>query len=53
MFVIFNVALLCLDTNGEVAVGVSTSGPRFKLPGRIGDSPLPGCGYYADNNVCI
>ena len=51
--VIFNVALLCLDINGQVAVGVSTSGPRFKLPGRIGDSPLPGCGYYADSNVCI
>ena len=30
-------------------MGVSTSGPPFKLPGRVGDSPLPGCGYYADD----
>ena len=23
----------------------------LKKPGRVGDSPLPGCGYYADNQV--
>ena len=33
-------------------IGVSTSGPPFKAPGRVGDSPLPGCGLYADNTVC-
>lgn len=42
-------AVLCLDRDGSIAVGVSTSGPPFKLPGRVGDSPLPGCGYYADD----
>lgn len=45
------VAVLCLDQNGCVAAGVSTSGPPFKFPGRVGDSPLPGCGLYADNSV--
>ena len=45
------VAVLCLDQSGCVAAGVSTSGPPFKLPGRVGDSPLPGCGLYADNSV--
>jgi N4-(beta-N-acetylglucosaminyl)-L-asparaginase len=41
-------AVLALDKDGHVAAGVSTSGPPFKSPGRVGDSPLPGCGYYAD-----
>ena len=45
------VAVLCLDQTGCVAAGVTTSGPPFKLPGRVGDSPLPGCGLYADNSV--
>lgn len=31
--------------------GVSTSGAPFKSPGRVGDSPLPGCGLYADHTV--
>lgn len=44
--------MLCLDNMGQIAAGVSTSGPPCKLPGRVGDSPLPGCGYYADSNVC-
>ncbi len=29
----------------------TTSGLFFKIPGRVGDSPLPGCGCYADNDV--
>ena len=45
-------AVLCLDTHGGIAAGVSTSGPPFKPPGRVGDSPLPGCGLYADDQVC-
>ena len=45
-------AVLCLDTRGGIAAGVSTSGPPFKPPGRVGDSPLPGCGLYADDQVC-
>ncbi len=44
-------AMLCVDKQGDIAAGVSTSGPPFKLPGRVGDSPLPGCGLYADGKV--
>lgn len=31
--------------------GVSSSGSSFKHPGRVGDSPLPGSGLYADDEV--
>ena len=44
-------AVLCLDKYGHLAAGISTSGPPFKAPGRVGDSPLPGCGLYADDKV--
>ena len=46
------VAVVCVDKHGHVGAGVSTSGPPFKPPGRVGDSPLPGCGYYANDKVC-
>jgi beta-aspartyl-peptidase (threonine type) len=32
-----------------LAVGTSTGGIFNKLPGRVGDSPLIGCGTYADD----
>ncbi|XP_072491499.1 N(4)-(Beta-N-acetylglucosaminyl)-L-asparaginase-like isoform X1 [Notamacropus eugenii] len=43
--------LIALDVHGNITVGVSTSGSPFKYPGRVGDSPLPGCGLYADHQV--
>ncbi|MCI4376279.1 hypothetical protein PGIGA_G00186850 [Pangasianodon gigas] len=43
--------LIALDLAGNITVGVSTSGKPFKAPGRVGDSPLPGCGLYADHRV--
>lgn len=36
------------DHLGELAAGTSTGGTPFRPEGRVGDSPLPGCGYYAD-----
>ena len=39
---------LALDGQGRLAVGVSTSGYAWKYPGRVGDSPICGAGYYAD-----
>jgi beta-aspartyl-peptidase (threonine type) len=42
------VGCVALDTNGKVAVATSTGGIFDKLPGRVGDSPLIGCGTYAD-----
>ncbi|XP_074063477.1 N(4)-(Beta-N-acetylglucosaminyl)-L-asparaginase-like isoform X2 [Macrotis lagotis] len=43
--------LIALDILGNITVGISTSGSPFKYPGRVGDSPLPGCGLYADYQV--
>ncbi|MFQ5690454.1 MAG: N(4)-(beta-N-acetylglucosaminyl)-L-asparaginase [Gemmatimonadota bacterium] len=40
-----------VNSRGEISAVTTTSGLFFKLPGRVGDSPLPGCGCYADNDV--
>jgi beta-aspartyl-peptidase (threonine type) len=40
--------VLALDGDGELVVGVSTSGFPWKYPGRVGDSALPGAGIYCD-----
>ena len=41
------VGAVALDRHGHLAAATSTGGVPFKPPGRVGDSPLPGCGYYA------
>lgn len=43
------VGAIALDSAGNIAVAVSTGGLDGKIPGRVGDSPLPGAGAYADN----
>lgn len=43
------VGCVAFDAKGELAVATSTGGIFDKLPGRIGDSPLIGCGTYADD----
>lgn len=43
------VGACAIDTLGHVAAATSTGGMTGKRPGRIGDSPLPGCGTYADD----
>jgi L-asparaginase / beta-aspartyl-peptidase len=43
------VGTVALDRSGTVAAGASTGGIESMLPGRVGDSPLIGCGVYADN----
>jgi len=45
------VGAVALDKNGDVAAATSTGGFPLKFPGRIGDSPLIGCGTYADNEA--
>jgi N4-(beta-N-acetylglucosaminyl)-L-asparaginase len=37
--------------DGEAICGMSTSGLAFKLPGRVGDSPIVGAGGYADAEI--
>jgi beta-aspartyl-peptidase (threonine type) len=45
------VGAVALDRDGNICVGTSTGGTFNKYPGRVGDSPLIGCGSYADNAV--
>ncbi|XP_078601274.1 isoaspartyl peptidase/L-asparaginase-like [Branchiostoma floridae x Branchiostoma japonicum] len=45
------VGAVALDAQGNVAFATSTGGIRSQLPGRVGDSPLVGCGGYADNDI--
>jgi N4-(beta-N-acetylglucosaminyl)-L-asparaginase len=42
---------LALDPAGRLAGVTSTSGLSYKLPGRVGDSPIIGAGLYVDNEV--
>lgn len=49
VFKLGTVGAVALDKAGDVAAATSTGGFPLKLPGRIGDSPLIGCGTYADN----
>ena len=44
------VGCVAYDSRGMLAVGTSTGGIFNKLPGRVGDSPLIGCGTYADDD---
>lgn len=43
--------VLGLDENGDVYGVTTTSGLSFKIPGRVGDSPIIGAGLYVDNDV--
>ena len=42
------VGVLAIDSAGAMAGACSTSGLAFKLPGRVGDSPIIGHGLYVD-----
>ncbi|HWT12163.1 MAG TPA: isoaspartyl peptidase/L-asparaginase family protein [Allosphingosinicella sp.] len=45
------VGAVALDLGGNLAAGTSTGGLTGARVGRIGDSPLPGSGLYADNHA--
>lgn len=42
---------VALDTNGHMVVATSTSGASMKVPGRVGDSPIIGSGFYVETGV--
>ncbi len=44
---------VALDARGNLAAATSTGGYTGKLPGRIGDSPLPGAGTWADARCAV
>ena len=46
------VGAVACDIHGDIAAATSTGGMTNKKYGRIGDSPLIGCGTYANNKTC-
>jgi L-asparaginase / beta-aspartyl-peptidase len=45
------VGAVAIDRFGTIVAGTSTGGRAGQLPGRVGDSPLIGCGTYAESKV--
>lgn len=45
------IGMLAIDQHGNIGGGCTTSGAAYKLPGRVGDSPIIGAGLFADNEV--
>jgi len=41
----------CVNAAGEISGVTTTSGLSWKIPGRVGDSPILGAGLYVDNDV--
>ena len=42
-----------LDLDGRLAAATSTAGVFGKMPGRVGDTPIPGAGSWADGRVAV
>ncbi|CCD72284.1 Glycosylasparaginase beta chain [Caenorhabditis elegans] len=42
------IGMVVRDTENIFSAGTSSNGARFKIPGRVGDSPIPGAGAYAN-----
>lgn len=47
------IGAVAIDSQGRLAAATSTGGIHNKYAGRVGDSPLIGCGFYADENAAI
>ena len=45
------ITMVALDAGGNLGAGGSSSGLEWKISGRVGDVPLPGCGIFLDNTV--
>lgn len=45
------ISCLALNARGELSGVTTTSGLAWKIPGRVGDSPLIGCGLFVENEV--
>lgn len=45
------VGCVVLDLNGQLAAATSTAGVFGKMPGRVGDTPLPAAGTWADEHA--
>ncbi|HOE90056.1 MAG TPA: isoaspartyl peptidase/L-asparaginase family protein [Sphaerochaeta sp.] len=45
------VGVVALDQAGRLVAGTSTGGIRMKMPGRVGDSAIPGAGTYCTREI--
>ena len=45
------IGAVALDTYGSMGVAMSTSGANMKVPGRVGDTPIVGSGFYVESGV--
>ncbi|KAG7535078.1 Nucleophile aminohydrolases N-terminal [Arabidopsis thaliana x Arabidopsis arenosa] len=45
------ISMAVIDKMGHIAVGTSTNGATYKIPGRVGDGPIVGSSAYADDEV--
>uniref|UniRef100_A0A8R1DGE7 N(4)-(Beta-N-acetylglucosaminyl)-L-asparaginase n=1 Tax=Caenorhabditis japonica TaxID=281687 RepID=A0A8R1DGE7_CAEJA len=43
------IGMVVYDLDNKFSAGTSSNGARFKIPGRVGDSPIPGAGAYANS----
>ncbi len=46
------VGAVALDFFGHLSAATSTGGSTYKMPGRVGDSPITGAGNYANDATC-
>ncbi|KAK3564786.1 hypothetical protein QTP86_027448, partial [Hemibagrus guttatus] len=45
------IGMIVIGQSGQVVAATSTNGASYKVPGRVGDSPIAGAGAYADSSV--
>lgn len=45
------ISCMGVDSNGDISGVTTTSGLFYKIPGRVGDSPIIGAGLYVDNEI--
>ncbi len=45
------IGILAIDNDGNISGACTTSGLAYKMPGRVGDSPIIGSGLYVDNEI--
>jgi N4-(beta-N-acetylglucosaminyl)-L-asparaginase len=45
------IGMLAIDNDGRISGACSTSGMGYKMPGRVGDSPIIGAGLFVDGEI--
>lgn len=45
------IGMLAIDKDGRISGACTTSGMGYKMPGRVGDSPIIGAGLFVDGEI--